>query len=165
MNENSMQQLSEKLQLKMEQDRKQVEELTQSELNKLNSSFRTQLKDALSTTLSDTRDTLNRLQEQNSAVRRASARTWLKPLLIGLLLSVGLAAGTGGAMYFLTNQVQDKIDTLTKHNQALKGLEAAGLELITLDGSLYLITAKGSEKPEVYQNKKYPGKWIIKTRN
>ena len=153
-----IQSLSAKLQARNEQ----LAEETKQELEKLTTSLSSQLESALNSTMDDTRQNLALMQKQQRLMLKISSWTWMKPLLFSLPVAILLVTIFGLTGWRLGLMLEDSITTLMTHNRALAALPAAGLELIEEKGNLFLITPKGSEKPLVYRNENYPGKWIIK---
>ena len=92
--------LSTRLQQKIEQERKQIEAVTQKEFEKLEGGLRWIVSNALDTIESDTR----RISE---VLRRA----WIRPLVIGLMFFLGMVGGSWGLMGWLSNSIESHIRT------------------------------------------------------
>ena len=90
--------LSARLQQKIEQERKQIEAVTQEEFEKLEGGLRWIVSNALDTIESDTR----RISE---VLRRA----WIRPLVIGLMFFLGMVGGSWGLMGWLSNSIESHI--------------------------------------------------------
>ena len=101
------------------------------------------------------------MAELNRRVRIYQLKPWIILLIVGLLLSPCLMIGTLWVDRYLDSTIRQKLTTLEKHNQALQALNVAGVEHQTSKDSLYLITPN-KKQPEVYLNKNYPDRWIIK---
>ena len=90
--------LSTRLQQKIEQERKQIEAVTQKEFEKLEGGLRWIVSNALDTIESDTR----RISE---VLRRA----WIRPLVIGLMFFLGMVGGSWGLMGWLSSSIESPI--------------------------------------------------------
>ena len=89
-----------RLQQKIEQERQQIEAVTQKEFEKLEGGLKWIVGNALDTIESDTR--------RISAVLR---RAWIRALVPGLMLSLGIAGGLWGLMGWLSNSIESHIRT------------------------------------------------------
>ena len=90
--------LSTRLQQKIEQERKQIEAVTQKEFEKLEGGLRWIVSNAL--------DTIERDTRRISAVLR---RAWIRPLVIGLMFFLGMVGGSWGLMGWLLNSIESHI--------------------------------------------------------
>lgn len=89
-----------RLQQKIEQERQQIEAVTQSELRKLEESLRRSVNNALDTIDGDIR--------RISAMHR---QAWIRPLVIGLMLVLSIAGGSWGLMGWLSHSIESHIRT------------------------------------------------------
>lgn len=146
----SPQTLSERLRQKLEADRQAVENLTRQELEKLASNLRKACASALSSTEAaidkTTQDALLRLGARSDRLiatmseieQRAKTTTtlaiqnWIKLLVTGLSLFLGVSLGSWGLMQFLTSRIQGQIETST----------ALAAEIEAQQGTLKQIEAK-----------------------
>lgn len=121
--------LSERLRQKLETDRQAVESLTQQELEKLASDLRKACASALSSTEAaidkTTRDALSRLgarsdmlsatlseiERQAKTTTTIAIQNWIKLLVTGLSLFLGVSLGSWGVMQFLASRIQGQIET------------------------------------------------------
>ena len=92
--------LSTRLQQKIEQERQQIEAVTQKEFERLERGLRWIVSNALDTIESDTR--------RISAVLR---RAWIRPLVIGLMFFLGMVGGSWGLMGWLSSSIESHIRT------------------------------------------------------
>ena len=90
--------MSTRLRQKIEQERKQIEAVTQEEFEKLEGGLRWIVSNALDTIESDTR--------RISAVLR---RAWIRPLVIGLMFFLGMVGGSWGLMGWLSNSIESHL--------------------------------------------------------
>mgnify|MGYP005847841649 CR=1 FL=1 len=120
--------LRDRLSKKLESDRLAVENLTQSELQKLSDALSKACSDALDTTAkginAKTAKISKRLNEQNERISeslnsvessaaglaKALSRSWIKPTLIGLSLCLGIFAGSWGLMQYLAWSIEQKLE-------------------------------------------------------
>lgn len=132
--------LAERLKAKIEADRSEIEALTSAELRKLAESLQQQSSDAVNSTASgigsELQSVQQRLSEQTMALKTIlrgleaefrsigtlTLRSWLKPLLIGLSVCVGIFVGSLGMMRYLSGSIESQ----------MKEREALSLELMEL---------------------------------
>ena len=94
----------ERLQRKIERDRQTLETVTANELKKLEDGLRNTVNGALSTIERDT----------GAATKRMAAMllmAWMRPLLVGLSLFLGILLGSWGLMQWLLSDIESKIET------------------------------------------------------
>ena len=96
--------LSARLRQKLEQERQEIEAVTGSELRRLGENLRRIASEERRTTEAATEEAVGRL-------RGMLLRGWLRPLVIGALLSIGICVGSWGAMQWLGWQIQSRIET------------------------------------------------------
>ena len=95
--------LTDRLRRRMESDRREIEELTASELERLAENSRRVARNALRTIERDTAKATGRMRE-------LLLKTWLRPLVVGLSLWIGICAGSWATMRWLARSVQDRIE-------------------------------------------------------
>ena len=166
----SPQTLSERLRQKLEADRQAVENLTRQELEKLASDLRKACASALSSTEAaidkTTQDALSRLGTRSDRLsatmseieRRVKTtttlaiRNWIKLLVTGLSLFLGVSLGSWGLMQFLTSRIQGQIETsaalaaeIETQQRTLKQIEAKtwGIEFKQDDQGRFLVFPPG----------------------
>lgn len=98
------------------------------------------------------RDIEARVERSVQGVQAAIWRIWLRPLLTGGLISLGLFAGTLGWSRWLTADIGSKLDEqarltlrIGEQRQTLERIEAAtwGMEYIEDDGGRFLVAPPG----------------------
>jgi len=115
--------LFERLRQRQEQDRRQIERLTQQHLNALTKSLETQYSDALRSTLNDIKtqieaqtsplaESLTAIRTEAQRLQKLTLRAWLRPLLVGLsLLLLASSVGASALMLYLSNTIKTQIET------------------------------------------------------
>jgi hypothetical protein len=132
-NHSNAQSLAATLAEKREQDRKQIEALTRSELEQLAESLRRQSSDALGSTLSAIESELNErltgirrqieqqtaplaasltaLRSEAGALQALTLRSWIKPLATALSLLLGIFLGSWALTLWFSSGIQDQLET------------------------------------------------------
>ena len=95
--------LTERLRRRLEAERAEIEELTASELGKLAENSRRVARNALGTIERDT-------EEATGRMRRLLLKAWLRPLVVGLSLSLGICGGSWATMRWSATSIQDRIE-------------------------------------------------------
>ena len=95
--------LTERLRRRLKSERREIEELTASELERLAENSRRVVRSALRTIERDTEQATGRMRE-------LLLKTWLRPLVVGLSLWIGTCAGSWATMRWLTRSIQDRIE-------------------------------------------------------
>ena len=96
--------LQARLQKRAEQDRQEIEALTQSELKKLAKNLRQSVNDAMYIIVRDIKD---HTRWMNAALWGA----WLRSVAVGVCLFLGILAGSWGLVRWYANQIQSLIET------------------------------------------------------
>ena len=96
--------LTDRLRRRLETERRQIEELTASELARLGENSRRVARNALSTIERDTEDATGRMRE-------LLVKAWLRPLIVGLSLWIGFFGGSWATMRWLAGNIQARIET------------------------------------------------------
>ncbi len=138
--------LTARVQSRMEADRRQIEAATTSELRRLGANLRAVASDELRTT--------------EAAMATATARTralllnaWLRPLVVGLIVFLGISGGSWGLMYWLSASIQRRIETLAtlevqiEHaHETLAEIEETtwGVTLLEIDGERFVVLPAGT---------------------
>ena len=131
---------------RLEADRRQIEETTASELRRLGERSRAVANDALRTIEADTVATVAR-------VRLLLLNAWLRPLVVGLILFVGISGGSWALMHWLSASIQQRIETLAvldvRINQARETLAEIeetswGVTLREIDGERFVVLPDGT---------------------
>ena len=96
--------LTERLRRRLESERREIEELTASELGRLGENSRRVARNALSTIERDTEEATGRMRE-------LLLKAWLRPFVVGLGLWLGIFGGGWGTMRWLSRSIQARIET------------------------------------------------------
>ena len=138
--------LSARLRSRMETERRQIEETTASELRRLGERSRAVANDALRTIEADTGATVAR-------VRVLLLNAWLRPLVVGLTLFLGISGGSWGLMHWLSASIQSRIETLAmlevridQARDTLAEIEETtwGVTLREIDGERFVVLPDGT---------------------
>ena len=122
--------LKARLQKQAGQEREQIEALTRSELKKLAENLRQRVEDESYIIVRDIKDHTRRM---NAALWGA----WLRSVVIGVCLFLGILAGSWGLTRWYANQIQSLIET----RAALERIEQTtwGVKLVEVDGRRFAI--------------------------
>ena len=135
-----------RLRSRMATDRRQIEETAASELRRLGEKLRAVANGALRTIEADTA----------AATARTHAlllKAWLRPVVVGLILFLGISGGSWVLMRWLSASVQTRIETLATLNlqirrarETLAGIEETswGVTLLEIDGERFLVLPDGT---------------------
>ena len=138
--------LTERLRRRLESERREIEELTASELEGLAENSRRVATNALRTIERDTEEAIGRMRE-------LLVKAWLRPLIVGLSLWIGFFGGSWATMRWLAGSIQDRIETLAMANvrieeahETLAELEADtwGIALREIEGERYVVLPSGT---------------------
>ena len=97
--------LTDRLRKRLESERREIEELTASELRKLAEHSRRVARSALGTIERDTEEAVGKMRE-------LLLKAWQRPLIVGLSLWLGFFGGSWATMRWLATSIQDRIETL-----------------------------------------------------
>ena len=95
--------LTERLRRRLESERKEIEELTASELERLGANSRRVARSALRTIERDTEEATGRMHAM-------LLKAWLRPLIVGLSLWLGIFGGSWATMRWLARSIQAGIE-------------------------------------------------------
>ena len=138
--------LTSRLQHRLEADRRQIEETAARELEQLGESLSAVASGALRSIEADTA----------SAAARVSVllrRAWLRPLVIGLSLFLGISGGSWATMHWLSRSIERRIETLAAVNveieqaqETLAEIEETtwGVTLREIDGERFAVLPPGT---------------------
>ncbi len=138
--------LTDRLRRRLESERREIEELTASELTRLGENSRRVAKNALRTIERD-------MEEATGRMRELLAKAWQRPLIVGLSLWLGFFGGSWATMRWLGWSIQDRIGTLAAANarieearETLAELEADtwGIALREIKGERYVVLPFGT---------------------
>ena len=101
--------MTERLRRRLENERREIEELTASELGRLAENSRRVARNALRTIERDTEEATGRMRE-------LLLKAWLRPFVVGLSLWIGICGGSWATMHWFARSIQDRIETLAMAN-------------------------------------------------
>ena len=137
--------MTSRLRRRLEADHQQIEETAACELRRLGESLNAVVNDALRTIEADTASAVGRL----SALLR---RAWLRPLVVGLSLSLGIVGGSWAGTRWLWTTIEQQIEALAvlrvdiaEARATLARIEDTtwGLELTEVDGDRFVVLPAG----------------------
>ena len=99
--------LTERLRRRLETERREIEELTASELARLGENSRRAARNALRTIERDTGEAARQMRE-------LLLKAWLRPLLVGLSLWLGIFGGSWATTRWLSRSIQARIETVVE---------------------------------------------------
>ena len=138
--------LTERLRRRLENERREIEELIASELERLGENSRRVARSALRSIERDT-------EEATGRMRAMLLKAWLRPLIVGVGLWLGIFGGSWATMQWLSRSIQDRIETLSMANrrieqahETLAELEADtwGIALREIEGERYVVLPFGT---------------------
>ena len=97
--------LTRRLQRRLESERRQIEDLTTRELQRLGESLSAVASAALRSIERDT-------EQATARMRALLLRAWLRPLVVGLSLFLGISGGSWATMHWLSTSIQRRVETL-----------------------------------------------------
>ena len=98
--------LQARLQKRAEQERQEIEALTQSELKKLAKNLRQSVNDEMYIIVRDIKD-------HTRWMNAALWRPWLRSVAVGVCLFLGILAGSWGLTQWLSSNIQNLLETRT----------------------------------------------------
>ncbi len=140
--------LTERLRRRLESERQEIEELTASELERLRANSRRVANNALRTIERDTAEATGRM-------RALLLKTWLRPLIVGLSLWLGIFGGSWATMRWLWTRIQARIETaavldldIEEARQTLAQLETDtwGIVLREIEGERFVVLPAGRSR-------------------
>ncbi|MDE0124248.1 MAG: hypothetical protein OXN97_06695 [Bryobacterales bacterium] len=135
-----------RLQSRMETDRRHIEEAAASELRQLGENLRAVANGALHTIEADTGVSVKR-------TRVILLNAWLRPLVVGLTIFVGISGGSWGLMHWLSTGIQHRIETLATLDvqiedarETLAEIEETtwGVTLLEIEGERFVVLPDGT---------------------
>ena len=130
----------------METERQAIEELTASELERLGENSRRGARNALRTIEADTAVATGRM-------RALLLNAWLRPLVVGLSLWLGICGGSWATVHWLSTRIQARIQIaaaldleIEEALETLARLEATtwGITLQEIDGERFVVLPVGA---------------------
>ena len=132
--------LTSRLRSRLEADRKEIEETVTRELRRLGESLRGVRSDALRSIEADTVEATERMRE-------LLMRAWLRPLVVGMSLFLGICGGSWATMHWLSRSIDSRIETLAevkvrivraRDTLAVMHETTWGIELQEINGERYV---------------------------
>ena len=99
--------------MRLEHERREIEELTTSELERLAEHSRRVARSAVRTIERDT-------EEATGKMRELLVKAWQRPLIVGLSLWIGFFGGSWATMRWLASSIQDRIVTRAELNRDIE---------------------------------------------
>ena len=106
--------LTARLGRRLETERRKIEELTANELKRLGENSRRVATNALRSIERDTEEAIGRMRE-------LLVKAWLRPLIVGMALWLGIFVGGWATMQWLSRSIQNRIE-----ERSMVDLEIAG---------------------------------------
>ena len=138
--------MTERLRRRLESERQAIKELTTSELERLGENSRRVANNALRTIERDTAVATGRMHT-------LLLKAWLRPLVVGLSLWLGICGGSWATMHWLSARIQARIETaaaldldIGEARQTLTRLEATtwGIALREIKGERFVVLPAGA---------------------
>ena len=137
--------LTDRLRKRLESERREIEELTASELGRLGENSRRVARNALRSIERDT-------EEATGKVRELLLKAWQRPLIVGLSLWLGFFGGSWATMRWLSRSIQNRIETRAELNrdiedarrtQAQLEVDTWGLVFHEIKGERFVVVPDG----------------------
>lgn len=138
--------LSARLRSRMAADRRQIEETAASELRQLGERLRAVANGALLTIEIDT-------EAASARTRALLLKTWLRPLVVGLSLFLGISVGSWALTRWLSAGIQSRMETraaldvqIEEARATLAGIEDTtwGVTLLEIGGERFVVLPYGT---------------------
>ena len=138
--------LTSRLRSRLEADRKEIEETAKRELARLGENLSAVASGALRSIEADTEVATGRMRE-------LLMKAWLRPLVVGMSLFLGICGGSWATMHWLSRSIDSRIETLAEVK--LRTLRARdtlaamhettwGIELQEINGDRYVLLPVGT---------------------
>ena len=131
---------------RLETERREIEELTANELERLGENSRRVARRALRSIERDTEVAVGNMRE-------LLAKAWLRPLIVGMALWLGIFVGSWATMQWLSRSIQDRIEERSVVDVQIAGgremiaeIEETtwGVGLREIDGVRYVTLPRGT---------------------
>ncbi|WP_423930765.1 hypothetical protein [Candidatus Palauibacter sp.] len=138
--------LTSRLRHRMETDRQQIEETAAREFERLGENLSAVASGALRSIEADT-------EEATGRMRDLLLKAWLRPLLVGLSLFLGISGGSWATMHWLWRSIELRIETLATLNRQIEEARWTvdeiedttwGVTLREIDGERFVVLPAGS---------------------
>lgn len=152
MSETSMQALRDRLQKTTEQETEAARALIKTELTKLENDLINYVGHGLSSIKKNISSEIDKLNEEVNKLKKTREKVWIKPLVTGLNIFLGLLIGSWGLTQYLSGNVRDLLNDrrqisaqIQTDQNTLNGLETKtwGLKLLIEKGEKYVILPPG----------------------
>ena len=138
--------LTGRLRKRLERERREIEELTADELDRLGENSRRVARNALRTIERDTDAATGRM-------RVLLLKAWLRPLVVGLSLWLGICGGSWATMHWLWTRIQVRIETVAELDRDIEEAwqtlaqfekDTWGIALREIEGERFVVLPAGS---------------------
>ena len=138
--------LNSRLRRRMEADRRQIEETAARELARLGENLSAVANGALRSIEADT-------AEASVRMRGLLLKAWLRPLIVGLSLFLGICGGSWATTRWLSRSIDARFETLAEVNVRIERARETmaemtettwGVELREIDGERYAVLPAGT---------------------
>ena len=132
--------LTSRLRSRLEADRRRIEDAAARELARLGEKFSDVASGALRSIEADTVEATGRMRE-------LLMKAWLRPLVVGMSLFLGICGGSWATMHWLSRIIDSRFETLTEVNirihrarETLAEMQKTtwGVELMEINGERYV---------------------------
>ena len=138
--------LTDRLRKRLERERREIEELTADELDRLGENSRRVARNALRTIERHTEAATGRM-------RALLLRAWLRPLVVGLSLWLGICGGSWATMHWLWTRIQVRIETVAELDRDIEEARQTlaqfekdtwGIALQEIEGERFVVLPAGT---------------------
>ncbi len=138
--------MTDRLRKRLESERREIEELTASELKRLAENSRRVARNALGTIERD-------MEEATGRMRELLLKAWLRPLIVGLSLWTGFFGGSWATMRWLTGSIQARIETRSELDRDIEDarrtlaqleVDTWGIVLHEIEGERFVVVPDGA---------------------
>ena len=142
--------LKDRLRSKMEDDREQTESLIQEHLSELSENLKDSISDELNSIRKNLESETDRLNREYRKLKIVLTRAWIKPLVIGLGIFLGIFAGSWGLMQYLSSSVTSSMEEkalvesqIQSAQETLSTMETLGVEIKKYEDKFYIVMPEG----------------------
>lgn len=142
--------LKDRLRSKMEDDREQTESLIQEHLSELSENLKDSISDELNSIRKNLESETDRLNREYRKLKIVLTRAWIKPLVIGLGIFLGIFVGSWGGMQYLSSSVTSSMEEralvesqIQSAQETLSTMETLGVEIKKYEDKFYIVMPEG----------------------
>lgn len=142
--------LKDRLRAKMKDDREQTESLIQEHLNNLSENLKGSINNELSSIRKNLESETERLNREYLKLKMAMTRAWLKPLVTGLGIFIGIFAGCWGGMQYLSSSLTNTLEKqaliesqIQSAQETLNNMQTLGVEIKKYEDKFYIVMPEG----------------------